>query len=69
VAPPRRLAPVSGRRIHERGTRILSWVLIAIGVAQIVGGAVRDLGPLVYVLGVVFIALGAGRLWLARTRG
>jgi hypothetical protein len=60
---------VAGRRIHERGTRILSWVLIAIGVAQIVGAAVRGLGPLVYVLGVVFIALGAGRLWLARTRG
>jgi hypothetical protein len=60
---------MTGWRIHERGTRILSWILVAIGIAQIIGAAVRGLGPLVYVLGVIFIALGVGRLWLARARG
>ena len=60
---------LTGKRIHQRGTRILSWILVAIGIAQIIGAAVRGFGPLVYLLGVIFIALGVGRLWLARSRG
>jgi vacuolar-type H+-ATPase subunit I/STV1 len=60
---------VAGRRIYEGGTRVLSWVLIALGVGQIALGVVRGVSPLVYVVGVVFIALGAARLWLARARG
>jgi hypothetical protein len=60
---------LAGRRIYEGGTRVLSWILICLGVAQIVFGVLRGVAPLVYVVAVVFIALGAARLWLARARG
>lgn len=60
---------MAGRRIYEGGTRVLSWILIVLGVAQIVLGALRGVGPVVYVVAILFIAVGAGRLWLgARTR-
>jgi hypothetical protein len=57
-----------GRDVHRAGTQALSIVLLLIGVALVVrtiaagGGA----GALGIVLGVLFIAAGAGRLWVAR---
>jgi hypothetical protein len=47
---------------------VLSWALIALGVAQIALAPLRDAGPIVYVLGALFVGLGVGRLWLAGRR-
>ncbi|MEZ5121448.1 MAG: hypothetical protein R2736_07720 [Solirubrobacterales bacterium] len=61
------MAP-TGRDVHRAGTQALSIVLVIIGIALIVrtiaagGGA----GALGIVLGVLFVAAGAGRLWVAR---
>jgi hypothetical protein len=39
-----------------------------LGVAQLALAPVRDAGPVVYVIGALFVGIGAGRLWLARRR-
>lgn len=56
--------------LHSRGTVVLSTALALIGVAIIArtiaaGGGIFSIG---LVLGVLFVAAGAGRLWAA-TRG
>jgi hypothetical protein len=57
---------VSGRDVHRGGTVLLSVALLVIGVALIVrtivagGGA----GAVGIILGVLFTAAGAGRLWV-----
>lgn len=62
---------MSGRDVHNSGTRILATLLILVGIAVIVrtlvaGGGATSLG---IVLGVLFLLAGAGRLWVAwRTR-
>lgn len=61
----------SGRAVHTASTRVLSAVMVAIGVALVVrtvaaGGGPLSLGVL---LGVLFAAAGAGRLLLLRGRG
>jgi hypothetical protein len=58
----------SGRDVYERATAFLSYVLIALGVAQIVTAAVRGSGAGAYLLGAVFIAVGSLRIWLAAQR-
>jgi hypothetical protein len=61
-----------GRNLHRASTRVLSLVLVALGVAMIVstlarGGGATAVGIL---LGVLFIAAGLGRLYmLKQTRG
>jgi len=57
----------STQRIGNSGTRILAPVIAILGVAIIVrtvaaGGGVLSIGVL---LGVVFLAIGAGRLYLS----
>jgi hypothetical protein len=57
-----------GRDIHRSGTVVLSTALLVIGIALIVrtlfaGGGAGALGIL---LGVLFVAAGAGRLWVVR---
>jgi len=58
---------MSGRDLHRAVTLALSLAMLAIGVALIVrtlvagGGA----GAIGIVLGVLFVAAGAGRLWVA----
>ena len=59
------------RRAYTGSTLVLSAILVAIGIAMIVstlarGGGVLALGV---VLGVAFVLLGLGRLWLARGGG
>ncbi|HEX2015590.1 MAG TPA: hypothetical protein VGN69_02770 [Solirubrobacteraceae bacterium] len=55
-------------QLHRTGTRVLSGAMVVIGVALIVrslagaGGS----GVIGVVLGVLFIAAGAGRLWALR---
>ena len=51
-------------------TRILSGLMVLIGLAMIVSAVARGGGPLAYgvILGILFIAVGAGRLWTERRR-
>lgn len=55
---------------HSRGTMVLSVALMLLGVAIIArtidaGGGILSIG---IVVGILFLAAGAGRLWVA-TRG
>ncbi len=61
------MAP-SGRDVHRSGTQLLSVALILIGIALIVRTIVAGGGAIAFgvVLGVLFVAVGAGRLWIAR---
>jgi hypothetical protein len=57
---------VPPRQLHRQSTRLLSLVMIAIGIALIVrtlaaGGGAVAIGV---VLGVLFVAAGAARLYL-----
>jgi hypothetical protein len=49
-------------------TRILSALLVVVGVAMLTTALIRGGGPaaLGVVLGVLFTLLGVGRLWLSR---
>ena len=51
-----------------QATRILSGLMVLIGLAMIISAVARGGGPLAYgvVLGILFVAVGAGRLWLSR---
>jgi hypothetical protein len=54
--------------VHRGGIEVLSVLLVLVGLALIVrtivaGGGVGALG---IVIGVLFVAAGAGRLWVAR---
>jgi hypothetical protein len=51
-------------------TRILSGLIALVGVAMIVSAIAHGGGPLAYgvILGVLFVAVGAGRLWLETRR-
>ena len=56
------------RQLHRRSVNALSLVMVAIGVALIVrtlaaGGGAIAVG---IVLGVLFVAAGAARIWLNR---
>jgi len=61
-----------GRNLHRASTRVLSLVLVVLGIAMIVstlarGGGATAIGIL---LGVLFIAAGLGRLYvLTQTKG
>jgi hypothetical protein len=56
------------QRAYLASTRLLSVVLLVLGLALIVSAIVRGGGPLAVgvVLGILLAALGAARLWLAR---
>ena len=56
---------------YAGSTRVLSGVLMLVGIAMVVSALARGGGALSLgvVLGVSFAALGAGRLWLARGGG
>ncbi len=59
-----------GRDVHRTTTRILSLLIIGIGVALVAATLAKGGGPLAkgVLLGAVFVAGGAGRLYLT-TRG
>ena len=63
---------MSGRQVHGAGTTVLSLAMVAIGVALIVEAVSGSAGGAVSIrllLGVLFVAAGAGRLYiLARRR-
>ena len=51
-----------------QATRILSGLMVLIGLAMIISAVAHGGGPLAYgiVLGILFVAVGAGRLWVSR---
>jgi hypothetical protein len=59
------------RNVHRTGTRVLSVAMLVIGLAMIVRAVTAGGGPLAVgvVFGALFVAAGAGRLWVARPRG
>ena len=56
------------RRAYTTSTRLMSGLLLAIGLAMIVSALARGGGALALgvVLGTMLALLGAGRLWLMR---
>jgi len=67
-----KLQPVTDhpRRLHRSGTVLLSMAMLVIGVALIVQTVVGSgsAAPVRLVMGVLFVAAGAGRLWLESRR-
>jgi hypothetical protein len=62
---------MNGRQAHRSGTLVLSMLMAVIGVAliaQAVDGHGGALSPRL-LLGALFIAAGAGRLYVERRRG
>jgi hypothetical protein len=55
------------RDLHRTSTRILSTVLLVLGLAMIVVTVAAGGGPLAtgVLVGLLFAAAGAGRLWVA----
>ncbi len=55
------------RDVHRRATQVLSVAMLVVGLAMIVLALVAGGGPLAkgVVLGALFAAAGAGRLWVA----
>jgi hypothetical protein len=61
----------SPERIYHGSTRALSLVFIVLGLVILVrtlssGGGPASVGT---ILGVIFVAIGAGRLWIATRMG
>ena len=56
------------RRAYVNSTRVLSGLLMLVGLAMVVSALARGGGALALgvVLGTMLALLGAGRLWLAR---
>ncbi|HEY0363379.1 MAG TPA: hypothetical protein VGC83_13960 [Solirubrobacteraceae bacterium] len=59
------------RDVHRGATRVMSAVMVLIGVVLLVSTLARGGGPLAIgvLLGLLFVAAGAGRLYLARGNG
>jgi hypothetical protein len=56
------------RRAYFASARVLSTMLLLVGLAMVVSAVARGGGALAFgvVLGTMLALLGAGRLWLAR---
>jgi hypothetical protein len=62
---------MNGRQAHRMGTLVLSLAMVAIGLAlivQAVGAHASSISPRL-LLGVLFIAAGAGRWYVQLRRG
>jgi hypothetical protein len=57
--------------VHAVATRVLSVVMVVLGLAILVSTIARGGGPLAIgmLLGVLFVAAGVGRLYVERERG
>jgi uncharacterized membrane protein YadS len=62
---------MNGRGIHRGGTFLLSIAMVAIGVVVIVQSLSESADPLSarLLLGILFLAAGAGRLYVEIRRG
>jgi hypothetical protein len=58
----------SGREVHRGATAVLSTAMLLIGVAMIVSTLARGGGALALglILGILFVLVGAGRLYVLR---
>jgi hypothetical protein len=58
----------TGRDVHRGGTAVLSSAMLVIGVVMIVSTLVRGGGALALglILGILFVLVGAGRLYILR---
>jgi hypothetical protein len=58
------------RNLHRSATRAMSVVMVVLGVAILISTIARGGGPLAIgiLLGVMFVAAGAGRLYVERER-
>jgi hypothetical protein len=56
------------RQLHRASTRVLSGLMLLLGVALVVSTVARGGGPLAVgvVVGLLFCGVGGGRLWLDR---
>jgi hypothetical protein len=56
------------RNVHRTGTVVLSLAMLLLGLAMIVRAVVAGGGVLAVgvIFGLLFVAAGAGRLWVAR---
>ncbi|MDX6724479.1 MAG: hypothetical protein QOD44_3403 [Solirubrobacteraceae bacterium] len=56
------------RDLHTALTMLLSVIMVGLGVAMVVIALAGGGGPLAkgVILGALFVAVGAGRLWVAR---
>ena len=59
------------RGVHRTATRVMSVVMIVLGLAMLASTVAAGGGPLALgiLLGALFVAAGAARLWLDRERG
>lgn len=59
------------RDLHRSATTAMSTAMLLIGVAMVVSTVARGGGPLALgvILGLLFVAAGAGRLYVARKLG
>lgn len=62
---------MSGERFYRAAVRSFSLVFIAIGLAVLVATLVNGGGPVSvgFLMGIAFLAVGAGRLWLGSRMG
>jgi hypothetical protein len=62
---------VNGERIYRGAIRAFSLAMAAIGLAVLVVTLVNGGGPASFgfLIGIAFLAVGAGRLWLASRTG
>lgn len=62
---------MNGRQIHRLGTRALSLLMVAIGVGLVVEVVIGQdsLASPRMLLGALFVAAGAGRLYVEARRG
>jgi hypothetical protein len=53
--------------MHQQAVRLFSFVMLLLGAAILISTVVNGGGPLSvgFLLGVAFLAVGAGRLWLS----
>jgi len=59
---------VSGLGFYRRSTVVFGLLSIAVGLALLVETGAQGGGSVGYALGVLFLALGIGRLYLVRRR-
>ena len=62
---------MNGRGVHRGGTFLLSFAMLAIGVALLVQSLSEHASALSgrLLIAVLFIAAGAGRMWVEAKRG
>jgi hypothetical protein len=62
---------VSGDRVYHGAIRVFSLIFMAIGAVLVVATLVDGGGPasVGFLMGILFVAIGAGRLWVSSRMG